>query len=72
MRREKKKHYDWHHRKPRSLGGNSADKNMSHVSVSKHRAWHTLFGNYTPEQIIRIINNTWLDPDYELIAKRKE
>lgn len=68
---------DLHHRKPRSLGDPKCCKmndpeNVSEVLVSKHRAWHLLFKNYTPERIIQIINAVWIDPDYIIIAKRKD
>ena len=45
---------------------------MSHVSVSKHRAWHTLFSNYDAQQIANIINEVWLDPQYKFIAVKKD
>lgn len=76
-KRESKKHHDWHHRKPRSLGSpavcdsNDSD-NLSHVSTSKHRAWHTLFSNLEAFEIAAIINSVWLDPDYLFIVKRKK
>ena len=71
VKRKKKLHHDWHHRKPRSQGGTSEDRNMSHVSVAKHRAWHTLFKNFTPEEIAKIINDTWIDCDYRLVVMRR-
>ncbi len=71
-KRLKKKHFSWHHRKPRSLGGETNEVNMVHVSTSKHIAWHSLFFNYNPYQIAVIINNVWLDPDYELVVMKKE
>lgn len=71
VKRKKVLHFDWHHRKPRSLGGKDVERNVSHVSVAKHRAWHTLFRNYTPEQIVKIVNDTWLDPDYLFFLKRR-
>lgn len=70
-KRKKILHFDWHHRKPRSLGGKDNDENMSHVSVSKHRAWHNLFKNYSAEQIVKIINDIWIDPEYKLILQRR-
>lgn len=70
-KRNKKAHFDWHHRRPRSLGGKNTDENMSHVSVAKHRAWHTLFRNYTPHQIAKIINDIWLDPEFEFTVERR-
>lgn len=71
-KRDKKKHHNWHHRRPRSLGGDSSDRNMIQVDAAKHIAWHQLFRNYNPIQIAIIINNVWLDSDWELVARRKE
>lgn len=61
-----------HHRKPRSIGGKSEPRNIVRIPGNKHAAWHTLFANWVPEKIARIISETYLDPDYELIAIRKE
>lgn len=33
--------------------------NVKKVSVSKHRAWHTLFGTALPEEAIAIIRREW-------------
>jgi len=33
--------------------------NIRKVSVSKHRAWHTLFGTALPEEAIEIIKSEW-------------
>lgn len=33
--------------------------NIKKVSVSKHRAWHTLFGTALPEEAIEIIKREW-------------
>lgn len=60
-----------HHRKPRSIGGKSDKRNLSCVLVTQHRAWHTLFANCEPDVIARIITETWLDPDYEMVARKK-
>lgn len=66
--------WNWHHRKPKKLGGsgNLSSPNMIEVPVTKHRAWHYLFDIKTPEEIANTINQTWLDPDWKLIAVRKE
>jgi hypothetical protein len=42
------------------------------VSDSKHRAYHTLFRNWSPYQIARELNVTWIDPDYMLVAVRRD
>jgi len=61
-----------HHKKPRSLGGHSDNRNLSFVPKYLHRSWHNLFSNYTPETIASIINEKWLDPDYEFVVRKKE
>ena len=70
-KRIKKSHHNWHHRKPRSLGGDNSDRNVIHVKSSQHQAWHTLFYNCKPHQIAFIINTTWIDPDYEVVVVKK-
>lgn len=66
-----KKHNHKHHRKPRSLGGNNSERNISKVNRDKHDAWHLLFRNYNPHQIATIINNVWLDPDYKFVVEKE-
>ena len=73
VKRLKKKHHDWHHRKPRSLGKPSRCEsndpaNLSHVSVVKHRAWHTIFANLSAADIAKLITQVWLDPDYYFVC----
>jgi len=60
-----------HHRRPRSRGGSNDQRNVSLVTDTQHRAWHTLFGNLEPEQIADRINNIWLDPDYRLSVEKR-
>jgi len=67
----KKLTHDLHHRKPKSQGGGKEPRNLSTVPVKKHRAWHLLFRNCKPEEIARIINATWLDPDFKLTVERR-
>jgi hypothetical protein len=33
--------------------------NIRRVTVSKHRAWHTLFGCLLPEEAIEVIRRDW-------------
>lgn len=66
-----KKTHTHHHRKPKSLGGKSITINVILVPQNKHNAWHLLFDNHTPEMIAKIINQTWLDPMYEMVAVPK-
>ena len=66
--------YNWHHRRPKIHGGSGhiTSPNMIQVKVEHHRAWHMLFGTKTPTEIADTLNRTWLDPDWEMIAVRKE
>jgi hypothetical protein len=61
-----------HHRRPRSRGGLTINPNISNVSQVKHRAWHTLFENMTPEEIAEEINRVWIDPNYHFVCVKHE
>jgi hypothetical protein len=67
---------DRHHVVPRvrcrELGiAANFDGNVRRVSVSKHRAWHTLFGTAMPEEAIEIIRSEWsLSEEGEQTLKR--
>lgn len=63
--------HDLHHRKPSSRGGTNDESNISIVPVRSHVAWHGLFSNLSPEAVAQVISERWLDPDYELIARKK-
>jgi hypothetical protein len=66
-----KVHTTKHHRKPRSLGGQTTDRNISMLEQKKHEAWHTLFQNYQPHEIAYLINLHYLDPDFYFICVEK-
>ena len=73
-REERKRSHELtlHHRKPTSIGGSKRDRrNHSYIQHIKHCAWHTLFSNHTAETIIRMINEKYIDPDYEIICKKR-
>lgn len=61
-----------HHKLARSNGGNchvvNGHRNIVYVPVKKHRAFHTLFENLSAQAICQIINDTWLDPNYQFIC----
>ena len=57
-----------HHRLPKSLGGSNSNRNISFVTQTQHRGWHTLFSNHTAPTICGIINEKWLDPAYKFIC----
>jgi hypothetical protein len=59
-----------HHKRPRSRGGRSDNRNCCKVDSKRHYAWHVLFGNKTGDEIMEEINTLWLDPDYEVVKKQ--
>ena len=61
-----------HHRKPTSIGGSRHNKrNHSYVPRNQHQAWHTLFSNHTAQTICAIINEKFLDSDYQFVCVKK-
>lgn len=45
-----------HHRRPRSVGGDSRPTNLSYVPSDLHRSWHAMFGNFNVFQIVERLN----------------
>ncbi len=60
-----------HHRKPKSKGGGNNKRNIVQVPMDKHIAYHVLFGTMTPEEVGAELTRTWIDPDYEIIVRRR-
>jgi len=70
---------NWHHRRAKTNGGLRDISNMVRVCRLKHRAYHALFGTKQAKDVAvelnrlaYILNETWIDPDYELVARKKE
>ena len=57
-----------HHKKCSSNGGTSEPRNVIYIKEKHHRAWHTLFQNKTAEEIAKIINTIYLDPDFKFVV----
>ena len=72
MARQKTKVYDRHHRRPRSKGGSNDERNISIVEQNQHRAYHCLFQNMLPEEVAKVLTKVWVDPDYIILAIRKD
>jgi len=51
--------FDTHHIIPRSRGGKNEPDNLIQVERRKHEIYHELFGNKTPDQIIRYLKEYW-------------
>lgn len=66
--------WNWHHRLAKKNGGSGRidGPNMSHVQVEHHRAFHMLFDTKPVPEIARILNDTWIDPAWMLVAVRKD
>ena len=71
IKRRKPKETNTHHRLPRSKGGGNNVNNLVEVPITLHRAWHSLFQNYSPEEIAEIINLTWIPTDCHMVVRRK-
>lgn len=61
-----------HHRKARINLGDNSDRNLVLVQDKLHRAYHLLFGTKSPEDVAKILTETWIDPDYVMIAVHRE
>ena len=64
--------YDRHHKLARSRGGGNNAANISIVPIEHHRAYHRLFGRGVPHEIAHILTETWVDPNWEIIARKRE
>ncbi len=60
-----------HHRKPQCKGGKRLNGNISRVRDDYHRAYHLLFKEGDPEYIAKVLNETWIDPEYLVIVIKK-
>lgn len=60
-----------HHRKGKCYGGSDHESNISIVSRKKHQAYHTLFGDAYLPDVVRQLNEIWIDPKYEIIIRMK-
>lgn len=46
-----------HHMVPSSRGGSDEDWNIKDVRRSLHSAWHLLFGNLTPNEVLMLVQS---------------
>ena len=57
---KKEKKFTNHHILPSSRGGNDSEQNIQILKKEKHRKYHDLFINMTPDEIIReLVDNYW-------------
>lgn len=61
-----------HHRRPRSGGGGENSDNLVWCPQNKHRSWHVLFQNWSPQRIAEEINRNWLDTRFKFIVVARQ
>ena len=71
MSRKNQKKDSQHHRRCRSNGGDDSPSNIIWVNRFYHRAWHLLFRNWRADKIAQVINDVWIDPEYEFIVVKR-
>lgn len=70
MSKRRRTEYNNHHRREVSNGGtwHCPANNISRVPVYKHNAYNTLFQVRTPQAIAKDLTDTWIDPDWVMLA----
>lgn len=54
----------------RSLGLNPSDgRNLIKINCQMHEAWHTLFGNMTPEEVVLFVIDFFF-PDFSFYGRK--
>lgn len=60
-----------HHVVPTSRGGNTGKRNQKQVPNKYHMAFHHLFENMTPEEIVSYLDEVWFKPQERFIGPAK-
>ena len=68
MTRQERRAKQVHHRVPRSRGGRDTPENTILVERRYHLAYHMLFQNMLPNEVARLLNDVYIDPDVALVA----
>lgn len=63
---------DIHHRKPKARGGKGARGNKITVPKHLHIHYHALFQSKDPNQVAKILNETWIDPNFLLVVVKRD
>jgi 5-methylcytosine-specific restriction endonuclease McrA len=61
-----------HHIIPRSRGGRTLESNIAYVPAKEHEAYHTLFINRTPYEIMDYLNNKFWNSKYYIEMTENE
>jgi len=66
---KRKKNLTRHHIIPSSRGGSRHSNNIALLSDKKHKAYHIMFSNMTPDEIIHeLVDNYW-NGKWEWVAR---
>lgn len=62
-----------HHRRSKHTGGSNNPSNLSTVPIRAHNEYNRLFrdGHCHPREMAQILTDKWIDPEWEMIARRK-
>lgn len=60
-----------HHRLAKADGGHDISINRVQVRRNKHEAYHLLFGTGKPQEIAKILTDTWIHHKWRIIAVRR-
>jgi len=67
------KHQSVHHVIPKSRSGKSTQANLTKKDIDRHQAFHLLYGNSTPVEVIRELLNEWFNmADWDRDARVQE
>ena len=58
-----------HHIIPRSRGGKDSLENIAIVNAKKHNAYHELFYNKTPDEIVEFLVDNYWNGQWEHVDK---
>lgn len=64
------KHDSSHHIIPRSRGGGDHPNNILEINPKTHEAWHCLFHNLLPEEVIVLIEALWVNENTGKIKRK--
>jgi len=71
-RKSKSRHQSRHHIRPRSRGGDSRLENISYLIIKKHQAYHIIFDNQTPDEIVETLVRKYWNGNWEYVREAYE
>ena len=71
-RNKNSRHQSRHHIIPRSRGGTFNLENIARVDIKKHQAYHTIFDNRTPTEIVETLVRKYWNGNWEYVREAYE